>query len=329
VSGYHGIDTNASRSPRARRHTSRADAFQQPIERDKDTAMSAAQLSDLQQTRYAVEDGVALVTLARPDHMNAFTVRMMRELLAIFEAADRDDGVRAVVVTGEGRAFCAGADLGAGASTFDAAKAGHLVGVGGHRDGGGQVALAIFSCRKPVIAAINGAAVGVGITMTLPMDVRIVAEDAKVGFVFARRGIVPEACSSWFLPRIVGISKAAELCYTGRVFVARDEEASGLFSYVVPREQVLRKAMEIAREIADNTSAVSVALSKALLWHGLGDDDPQSAHLIDSKCIHWTGAQADCYEGVQSFLEKRPPKFSMRPSEDMPDFYPWWSDPTF
>jgi enoyl-CoA hydratase/carnithine racemase len=187
--------------------------------------------------------------------------------------------------------------------------------------------LAIFGCRKPVIAAINGAAVGVGITMTLPMDIRVVAEDAKVGFVFARRGIVPEACSSWFLPRIVGISKAAELCYTGRVFVARDEEASGLFSYVVARDQVLAKAMEIAREIADNSSAVSVALSKALLWHGLGEDDPQSAHLIDSKCIHWTGAQADCYEGVQSFLEKRKPEFKMSAWTDLPDFYPWWKEP--
>jgi enoyl-CoA hydratase/carnithine racemase len=232
-----------------------------------------------------------------------------------------------VIVTGAGRAFCAGADLEAGGSTFDADAHGHRVGLSGHRDGGGQVTLAIFRCRKPVIAAINGAAVGVGITMTLPMDVRIAAEDAKVGFVFARRGIVPEACSSWFLPRIVGISKAAELCLTGRVFRASDESASGLFNYVLPAKQVLEKARAIAREIADNTSAVSVALARALLWHGLGQPDPQSAHLVDSKCIHWAGRQADCYEGVQAFLEKRPARFTMSAWTGLPDFYPWWTEP--
>lgn len=283
----------------------------------------------LTQTKYAVENRVATVTLTRPEQMNAFTVTMMKELLQIFDAVDRDDEVRAVVVTGEGRAFCAGADLSAGGGTFDADAAGHHVGVSGHRDGGGQVALAIFRCRKPVIAAINGHAVGVGITMTLPMDVRVVAEDAKIGFVFARRGIVPEACSSWFLPRIVGITKATELCLTGRVFTAKQEAASGLFSHVVAADQVLPKALAIAREIADNTSAVSVALSRALLWHGLGQADPQSAHLVDSKCIHWTGRNADAYEGVQSFLEKRAPRFTMKVSSDLPDVFPWWTEREF
>jgi enoyl-CoA hydratase/carnithine racemase len=178
-----------------------------------------------------------------------------------------------------------------------------------------------------VIAAINGHAVGVGITMTLPMDVRIASEDAKIGFVFTRRGVVPEACSSWFLPRIVGISKATEWVYTGRIFRASEEASSGLFNHVVPQEKVVDKAMEIAREIADNTSAVSVALSKALLWHGLAEEDPQSVHLIDSRCFFWMGHQKDSYEGVQSFLEKRRPKFTMRVSTDMPAFYPWWKEP--
>jgi len=256
--------------------------------------------------------------------MNAFTPTIRKELIELFAEADRDDAVRVVVVTGAGSAFCAGADLSAGGSTFDRSK---KTAISEHRDGGGQVTLAIFRCRKPVIAAINGHAVGLGITMTLAMDMRIVAEDAKIGFVFARRGVVLEACSSWFLPRIVGIAKATELVYTGRIFRALEEVNSGLFNYVVPRDKVLAKAMEIAKEIADNTSAVSVALSKALLWHGLAEDDPQSAHLVDSRCFYWAGKQKDANEGVQSFLEKRPPKFTMRVSTDMPDFYPWWKEP--
>jgi len=282
---------------------------------------------EFQHIRYRVEDRIALITLHRPEAMNAFTTRMMDELLAAFADVDRNDEVRVAVVTGSGKAFCAGADLSAGGSTFDDSSGGEGVGLSGHRDGGGQVSLAIFACRKPVIAAINGAAVGVGLTMTLPMDIRIVADDAKCGFVFARRGIVPEACSSWFLPRIVGISKAAELCYTGRVFRARDEAGSGLFTHVVPAAEVMPRAIAIAREIADNTSAVSVALAKALLYHGLGETDPQSVHLIDSKCIHWIGKRPDAYEGVASFLDKRPPRFTMSAWNDMPDFYPWWKEP--
>ncbi|MFP6626816.1 MAG: crotonase/enoyl-CoA hydratase family protein [Deltaproteobacteria bacterium] len=279
---------------------------------------------DLKDTTYSVNNGIATVTLNRPDRLNAFTARMVFELTGIFEAVDRDDGVRAVILTGAGRAFCAGADLSAAGETFDYAKRGAKGKSEPLRDGGGRVALAIFGCRKPVIAAINGAAVGVGITMTLAADIRIVAEDAKIGFVFSRRGIVPEACSSWFLPRIVGISKAAELCYSGRVFKAAEEKDSHLFSYVLPQDQVLPKATLLAREIADNTSAVSVALSKALLWHGLGLSNPYDAHMIDSRCMQWAGGQADAYEGVSSFLEKRPARFSMSPWSDMPDFYPWW-----
>jgi enoyl-CoA hydratase/carnithine racemase len=283
---------------------------------------------ELTQTRYEIEKGVAKVTLYRPDQMNALTQTMRKELVEIFIAADQDDSVRAVVVKGAGKAFCAGADLSSGGSAFDRAiQEGRKVAIGEHRDGGGQISLAIFRCRKPVIAAINGHAVGVGITMTLPMDIRIVAEDAKIGFVFTRRGVVPEACSSWFLPRIVGTSKAAEWIYTGRVFRASEEATSGLFNHVVPQEKVLDKAMMIAREIADNASAVSVALSKALLWHGLAEGDPQSVHLIDSRCFYWMGQQKDSREGVESFLERRPPKFAMKVSSDMPDFYPWWKEP--
>jgi len=279
---------------------------------------------ELTETRYEIDKGIATITLYRPDRMNAFTPTIRKELIELFAEADRDDAVRVVVVTGAGSAFCAGADLSAGGSTFDRSE---KATISEYRDGGGQVALAIFRCRKPVIGAINGHAVGVGITMTLAMDMRIVAEDAKIGFVFARRGVLPEACSSWFLPRIVGIAKATELVYTGRLFRALEEVNSGLFNYVVPRDRVLAKAMEIAKEIADHTSAVSVALSKALLWHGLAEDDPQSAHLIDSRCFYWAGKQKDANEGVQSFLEKRPPKFTMSASTDMPDFYPWWKGP--
>lgn len=279
---------------------------------------------DLTQTKYEIDRGVAKITLHRPEKMNAFTPVMRKELIALFAEADRDDAVRVVVATGAGKAFCAGADLSSGGSTFDRSK---KTAISDHRDGGGQVALAIFRCRKPVIAAINGHAVGVGITMTLPMDMRIVAEDAKIGFVFARRGVVLEACSSWFLPRIVGIAKAAELAYTGRIFRAVEEASSGLFNYVVPKDKVLAKAMEIANEIAVNTSPVSVALSKALLWHGLGEEDPQSVHLVDSRCFYWAGKQKDANEGVRSFLEKRQAAFTMSPSADMPDFYPWWKEP--
>ena len=283
---------------------------------------------DFTQTRYELDSGIATVTLHRPNKMNALTGTMREELIKIFAEADRDDMVRVVVVTGAGEAFCAGADLSHGGSTFDQSKKdGREIKISEHRDGAGQISLAIFNCRKPVIAAINGHAVGAGITMTLPMDIRIVAEDAKIGFVFTRRGVVPEACSSWFLPRIVGISKATELIYTGRVFHAAEETNSGLFNYVVQCDEVLSKAMTIAKEIKEHTSPVSVALSKALLWHGLAEDNPQSAHLIDSRCFFWAGRQRDAYEGVQSFLDKRPPKFTMSASTDMPDFYPWWKEP--
>lgn len=280
------------------------------------------------QIRYEVKDRVALVTLNRPDHMNAFTPVMREEVKDVFPRADQDDEVRVVVVTGAGRAFCAGADLSSGGDTFHRRdEDGNPVRLGAHRDGGGQVVLAIQNCRKPVIAAMNGPAVGVGMTMTLGMDMRIAAEDAKMGFVFVRRGIVPEACSSWFLPRLVGMAKASELVFTGRVFRARDEANSGLFNYVLPKDEVLPKAMELAREIAENTSAMSVTLSKALLQRGLSESDPRATHLQDSRVFLWAGRSADAAEGIQSFLEKREPHFKLSPSKDLPDFYPWWVEP--
>jgi enoyl-CoA hydratase/carnithine racemase len=283
---------------------------------------------DLNHIQYEIANGIGTITLNRPEKLNALSPAMREGLIEIFSTADKDDSVRVLVVTGAGKTYCAGADLSSGESTFDyTKKGGKKTSISEHKDGGGRLTLSIFNCRKPVIAAINGAAVGVGITMTLAMDMRVAANDAKIGFVFARRGVVTEACSSWFLPRIVGISKATELVYTGRIFPAEEEAGSGLFNHVVPRYEVFPKAMAIAEEIAQNTSAVSVALNKALLWHGLGEDDPQSVHLIESRCFYWAGAQKDATEGVKSFLEKRPPKFTMSPSTDMPDFYPWWKEP--
>ena len=270
--------------------------------------------------RYEVTDGVCTVTLNRPEKLNALTTVMLDELIAAFDQSDADDGVRAVIVTGAGRAFCAGADLSGGGTTFahrdeTAAE---------HRDGGGLVTLRIYDMKKPVIAAINGPAAGFGITLTLPMDVRIASTAARIGFVFTRRGIVPEACSTWFLPRLVGIAQAAEWIYTGRVFSAEEARAGGLVSRVVAPEALLPTARELALEIAQHTSAVSVALARQMLWRLLGADHPMEAHRLDSLGVFWMGRSADAREGVASFLEKRPPRFTLRPSKDMPPFYPWW-----
>jgi enoyl-CoA hydratase/carnithine racemase len=279
---------------------------------------------DFEQIQYEVTDQILTITLNRPEKLNAFTDMMMEELIEAFNRADEDDHVRAVIITGAGRGFCAGSDLSSGGDTFGSAHQ-----IEEHRDNGGLVTLRIYEMKKPMIAAINGPAVGVGITMTLPMDIRIASENAKMGFVFARRGITMEACSSWFLPRIVGISRAAEWVMTGRVFAAREALEGGLVSRVVPHEKLLPVARELAREIAENTSAVSVALSRQMLWRMLGADHPMEAHRIDSKCIFYMGKAPDSFEGVTSFLEKRPAKFTMRPSCDMPDFYPWWEERPF
>ncbi len=282
---------------------------------------------EFEEIRYEVADGVLLITLDRPDRLNAFTGTMGRELIAAFDRADTDDDVRAVIVTGAGRGFCAGADLGGGGQTFDSSEFrddGEVP-----RDLGGEVSLRIYASTKPVIAAINGPAVGVGITMTLPMDVRLVAEDARIGFVFTRRGIVPEACSSWFLPRIVGISQAMEWAATGRVFSAEEALAGRLVRSVHPGDELLGAARELAAEIAEHTSPVSVAMTRRLMWTMLGAPHPMAAHRADSRGMFFRGQSGDAREGVMSFLEKRPANFPDRVSEGLPDLFPGDEEPAF
>jgi len=288
---------------------------------------------------YDVEDGILTLTLHRPEKLNAFTDTMMREMVDALDRADADDAVRAIIVTGAGRAFCAGADLSAGAKTFDYAarddrpdKQGTpLLPSGepdlGHesvRDSGGRLVLRIYECLKPVIAAVNGAAVGIGVTMQLPMDIRLASSDARFGFVFSRRGIVPEACSSWFLPRVVGVSKALEWTFTGRILSAREALDGGLVSAVHAPEDLLPAARALAREIADNAAPVSVALTRQMIWRMAGADHPMEAHKIDSRAIWTRGRAEDAKEGVTAFLEKRPAEFRNRVSTDMPSFFPWW-----
>ncbi|MDE0884556.1 MAG: crotonase/enoyl-CoA hydratase family protein [Myxococcota bacterium] len=274
--------------------------------------------------------GVLTVTLNRPDKLNAFNTPMMHDLLAVLDEIDADDAVRAVIFTGAGRGFCAGADLSSGARTFDhAAEGADTASKGARRDGGGRVTLRIYNCTKPIIAAFNGPAVGIGVTMSLPMDIRLASEEAKFGFVFARRGIAPEAASSWFLPRVVGISKAMEWVATGRIFGAEEAREGGLVSEVLAPEALLPRAQELAAEIAANTSAVSVALSRQMMWKMLGAQHPMEAHRIDSAVVDFMGARADAREGVESFLQKRPAEFSMRVSSDLPNFYPWWEEPKY
>ncbi len=281
---------------------------------------------------YLVADRVATITLSRPDQLNAFTRVMRAELIDAFDRADSDDDVRAVVVTGRGRAFCAGADLSGGGDTFNAdrrqgsgAAAETIDGV--PRDGGGTVSLRVAACLKPVIAAINGPAVGVGITMTLPMDIRLAADTARFGFVFSRRGLVMEAASSWFLPRVVGISQALEWVATGRVFDAAEALRGGLVARTYPADELLPAAYALAREIADHTSAVAVATSRQLMWRMLGADSPWEAHRLDSRGIYLLGRAPDVTEGVTAFLEKRQPRFPMRVGTDLPDLGPRWPEP--
>src|SRR5262249_22393050 len=277
--------------------------------------------------RYEIENGILAITLDRPDKLNAFTTKMLQELIDAFDRADRDDDVKVVIVTGAGRAFCAGADLSAGAATFDRAAGRDRpqvpLGAAGEpdlasdaaRDAVGRVSRRCFSCLKPVIAAVNGPAVGVGATMLLPMDVRLASEEARFGFVFVRRGITPEACSSWFLPRIVGISQALEWTFTGRVFPAREALAARLVSAVHPPDELLPAARTLAREIADN-AGVSIALARQMFWRMLGADHPMEGHKIESRAIFTRGRSADVKEGVTAFLDKRKPRFSDRVSQD-------------
>jgi enoyl-CoA hydratase/carnithine racemase len=287
-------------------------------------------VTDFQQLEYSVDDRVATITLNRPDKLNAFTSRMVHEMLAALDAADADGDVRAVIVTGAGRAFCAGADMSEGAATFaktsgaDISTDNPLRG----RDGGGIVTLRIFRMLKPVLAAVNGAAVGIGVTMTLPMDMRLASTDARFGFVFPQRGIVLEAASSWFLPRIVGMGQAQEWGLTGRIFDAEEAKAGGLVRSIHAPDELLPAARDLAAEIAAG-SAVSVAMNRQLLWRMAGEPHPMAAHRVDSRAVPQLGTGVDGAEGVLSFLEKRPPEFTGDPATDMPEVYPWFAEPEF
>jgi enoyl-CoA hydratase/carnithine racemase len=284
--------------------------------------------TDFEQIAAVVADSVMTITLNRPERLNAWTAQMGRELIEAFDRADADDDVRAIVVTGAGRGFCAGADLAGGGETFDYREREHAESQP-PRDNGGQFALRVFESCKPVIAAINGPAVGVGATMTLPMDIRLASEEARMGFVFVRRGIVPEACSSWFLPRVVGISKAMEWVATGRVFDAQEALKGGLVRSVHPAGELLDAAHALAREIAENTAPISVALARQMMWRMLGAEHPMLAHRADSRGMFIRGQSADAAEGITAFLEKRPARFPERVSDGLPEIMPGWTAPEF
>jgi enoyl-CoA hydratase/carnithine racemase len=274
---------------------------------------------------YDVQDGILTITLNRPERLNAFNNAMRDEVIAALDAADADDEVKAIIFTGAGRAFCAGADLGGGGDTFNYKPKDPGV----PRDGGGLLTLRIFECLKPVISACNGAAVGIGATMQCAMDIRLASENAKYGFVFSKRGIVPEAASSWFLPRVVGISTALEWTFSGRVFPADEARNRGFVRTVYPADELMPAARELAKEFCNETSAVSVAMARQMMWKMLGADHPMEAHQIDSLGVYFTGKSEDAQEGVKSFLEKRPANYPGKVSSDMPEFFPWWEPRDF
>lgn len=278
---------------------------------------------------YAVADNIATVTLNRPESMNAITPTMLDELVQVFGEADADPEVRVIVVTGNGRAYCAGADVSGGSKSFDAESAGWADDIDDFRDGGGLLTLRVFESTKPVIGAINGVAAGLGATMLLPMDMLLASETARIGFVFAKRGIVPEACATWFLPKKVGISVAAEWCFTGRLIPAEDAKAAGLIRSVHAPEDLLPAAYALAREIAENTAPVAVGMIRQMLWRFAGAEHPMAAHRVDSKVNYELGKSADVTEGISAFLEKRTPQFPGRLPQDAPSVYPWWVEPTF
>lgn len=289
-------------------------------------------MTEFTQIQYAVADGIATITMYRPEKMNAFTNVMMREMCSAFDLVDADDAVRAVIVTGSGdRAFCAGADLtpADGGDVFASRSEVESLSDERVRDSGGRLTLRIFQCKKPVIGAINGAAVGIGATMQLPMDFRLASDTARFGFVFARRGIVPEAASSWFLPRLVGMQQALEWCMTGRVFDAVEALNGGLVRSVHAPAELMEAAQALAREIADNSAPVSIALTRAMLWRLSAADHPMAAHAIDSRAIYRRARSGDAKEGIASFLEKRSPAYPDKVSTDLPDFFPWWDEPVY
>ena len=278
--------------------------------------------------RTETKENSLIIYLSREERMNAFTLTMQQELVAALDEAENMDEIKSIIFTGDGKAYCAGADLSSGGDTFDnrkgREKTNNVV-----RDSGGLLTLRLFKSKKPLIAAINGAAVGIGATMLLPMDFRICSEEARFGFVFARRGIVPEAASSWFLPRLVGITKALELCYSGKIISAKEAEDINLVSEVLPKEQLIDRALAIANEFTAESSQISIALTRQMMWRMLGADDPMEAHKIDSRGVFELGQSGEAIEGVKSFLEKRPPSFPGKVSKDMPSFYPWWDEKEF
>ena len=274
---------------------------------------------------YEVEDNILTITLNRPEHLNAFNGQMSSEVHNALDRADADDNVKAIIFTGSGRGFCAGADLSSGNETFDYESDGRGI----HPDGGGVLTLRLFECLKPIISACNGPAVGVGATMQCAMDIRMASDKARYGFVFSKRGIVPEACSSWFLPRCVGINTALEWAYSGRIFDAQEALEKRFVRSVHKENDLMPAARDLAHEFAEQTSSVSVTMIRHMMWKMLGADHPMEAHKIDSRGVYFTGKSEDAHEGVQSFLEKRPAEFSGKVSTDMPEFFPWWEQRKF
>ena len=285
-------------------------------------------MKNLETVRTEVRENSLIIFLSREERMNAFTLTMQQEIVKVLDDAEENDDIKAIIFTGDGKAYCAGADLSSGGDTFDnrkgREKTNDIV-----RDSGGLLTLRLFKCKKPLIAAVNGAAVGIGATMLLPMDTRICSDQARFGFVFAKRGIVPEAASSWFLPRLIGINKALELCYTGKVISAIEAKEIRLVSEILNQDKLVDRALEIAKEYTAESSQISIALTRQMMWRMLGADDPMEAHKIDSRAVFELGQSGEAIEGVNSFLEKRPPSFPGKVSKDMPSFFPWWDEKEF
>ena len=285
-------------------------------------------MKNLETVRTEVRENSLIIYLSREERMNAFTLTMQQEIVKVLDDAEEDDDIKAIIFTGDGKAYCAGADLSSGGDTFDNRKGrertNDVV-----RDSGGLLTLRLFKCKKPLIAAVNGAAVGIGATMLLPMDTRICSDQARFGFVFAKRGIVPEAASSWFLPRLIGINKALELCYTGKVISAEEAKEIRLISEILNQDKLIERALEISKEFTAESSQISIALTRQMMWRMLGADDPMEAHKIDSRAVFELGQSREAIEGVNSFLEKRPPSFPGKVSKDMPSFFPWWDEKEF
>ena len=285
-------------------------------------------MKNLETVRTELRENSLIIYLSREERMNAFTLTMQQEIVKVLDDAEEDDDIKAIIFTGDGKAYCAGADLSSGGDTFDNRKGrertNDVV-----RDSGGLLTLRLFKCKKPLIAAVNGAAVGIGATMLLPMDTRICSDQARFGFVFAKRGIVPEAASSWFLPRLIGINKALELCYTGKVISAEEAKEIRLVSEILNQDKLIDRALEIAKEFTAESSQISIALTRQMMWRMLGADDPMEAHKIDSRAVFELGQSGEAIEGVNSFLEKRPPSFPGKVSKDMPSFFPWWDEKEF